>query len=361
MTLNVAVMWPKPRADRWKNALSSPDQYPDLSDGLLFLEKEDIQAFIVDPHGFPLNPFAWHSVFCGLDPLCAARLITKSRRYDAIISVGCTSAPCLAWMKKILGISVPILLIDPLLSDDYPRLKRLQDKTLPLVDKVVVYGRVQLDYLRREYGEKVHAVFVPHRVDTDFYKPMPSGSADPSRRPFILSIGNDTSRDFETLIRAATTCTALDAHGTRVLIHTVRPIHAMSPRVEICRDHISFSNLRELYRQASLIVLPLKDTTHAGGINSLLEAMSMARPVVVSGSRGVIDYVAHNETAYVTEPGDSAGLAQAIEHLLRYPDEAHQLGKNARAFVQETCRNPLYAKTIATFLADLVCTSKNKT
>lgn len=356
MSLRVAVMWPSSRKNRWRSSLEFPAQFPDLSDGLLFLEDEGIHVSIEDSLRFPWNPLAFHSVFCGLDPLRSARVIARIRRYDAIISVGCTSAPFLVWLVKALGIRVPVLLIDPALSNDYPRLKQLQDKVLPFVEKVIVYGHVQLDYLRSEYGARVNAVFIPHRIDTDFYCPESPRSGHDTGDSVILSIGNDISRDFDTLLRAATCCDAIDEFGHRVVIHTSLPVNASCSRVEFRRDYVSFIELRELYRQCSIVVLPLRDTIHAGGINSLLEAMAMGKAVVVSGSRGISDYVVHNETAYVVAPGDSTGMAHAIQHLLESPGEGLRLGQNARAFAVGTCRNSLYARSVAAIIHGMIDT-----
>src|SRR4051812_6372161 len=107
--MKVAVAWPRPRRDLWKLGRERPDLYPDQSDSLLFLEEEGFQVEIEDSLGFPLNPLArMHEFYSGLDPLRAARALLRSRRYDALISVGCSSALSLVQLRRALGLRVPI-------------------------------------------------------------------------------------------------------------------------------------------------------------------------------------------------------------------------------------------------------------
>jgi glycosyltransferase involved in cell wall biosynthesis len=331
------------------------DRYPDLSDALLYLEHEGYQVTIEDSLGIPLNPLArMHEFYSGLDPLRAARVMARSRRYDAIVSVGCSSALFLVRLRRVLDVRVPVVLIDPALSRDYPRRKRLQDVVLPRVEKVVVYGRVQLDYLREEYGDLVDSKFLYHRADTDFYNPALSNATLGGSDRMILSVGTDISRDFDTLVNAVCLSGVVEDFDARCIIRTSLPIASPGPGIEHHREMISYVDLRRLYQRASLFVLPLKDSIHAGGINSLLEAMSMARPIVVTRSRGIVDYVEHKKSALVVEPGDAVGMARAIRHLLENPDEARLLGENARRFVIERCRNAVYAQALGVVLREVI-------
>ena len=88
---------------------------------------------------------------------------------------------------------------------------------------------------------------------------------------------------------------------------------------------------------AVLVVLPLHPSTHAGGITTLLEAMSSGRAVVVSNSPGLGDYLQDGKTCYVVPPGDPVALRKAIERLLADHVLRKTLGANARRFVVENC------------------------
>ncbi|MES1256037.1 MAG: glycosyltransferase family 4 protein [Acidobacteriota bacterium] len=387
--MRIAAVWPRPRKHRWTAGRLAPAQFPDASDALLYLEAEGFEVVIEDSFGIPLNPLVRvHEFYSGLDPARALRLAMRVRRYDAAVCVGDASAFVLMWLRERFGFRLPIVLVDPALSYEYPRRRRLQDYVLPRAQRVVVFGRTQMDYLAREYGPAVHATFLHHRADTEFYRPdfsrsdapaptpvstrastpvptaargarpAPAPTAAGGERPYVLSVGNDVSRDFDTLAKAAAICRASAGFDLRFVVQTTRSVDDPAAVLDLRRDTISYPDLRALYAGASLVVLPLFDKIHAGGINTLLEAMAMARPLVVSASRGMADYVKDGETAAVVGVGDAEAMAQAILALTRAPADAQRLGDNARRFLVEQCDNRVYAKAMAGILCDVVAAAR---
>ena len=350
--LRIGVVWPKPRAARWKLGKTSPTENPDLSDGLLFLEEEGFQVDIEESLPWPFNPLVnVHEFYSALDPIRAARVMARVRRYDAVICVGDATAFFLMALRTLSGSRLPVILIDPALGPGYPRRKRLQDYVLPRVDCVIVFGRVQLDYLRAEYGSTVRPHFIHFRADTDFYQP--SDRTVTTDRPYVFSVGLDAARDFDTLAQAAREFATEPVSDCRVVLHTSKPV-SDPVGLEISSEKVSFVRLRELYARSSVVAIPLRDAIHPGGITALVEAMAMARPIVVSASRGLADYLEDGRNAIVVPPGDARALSSAMATLVRSPEQARRLGEEARRFVVSTCDNRLYAKTLATIIRDVV-------
>ncbi|UIJ43554.1 TIGR03087 family PEP-CTERM/XrtA system glycosyltransferase [Sphingomonas cannabina] len=79
---------------------------------------------------------------------------------------------------------------------------------------------------------------------------------------------------------------------------------------------------------AAVVVAPLK--LARGVQNKVLEAMAMARPVVVSGAAA--EGIDHDGTICVAD--DVAGIADAVVALLDDPDQAEELGRSAREQVK---------------------------
>jgi glycosyltransferase involved in cell wall biosynthesis len=63
---------------------------------------------------------------------------------------------------------------------------------------------------------------------------------------------------------------------------------------------------------------------------SVLEAMSVARPVVATGVGGVPDVVRHGETGLVFPPARMSEMAGALASLARDADRAAALGRAGR-------------------------------
>ncbi len=197
------------------------------------------------------------------------------------------------------------------------------------MDRVLVHSPNQIDLLHRRLGfslEQLH--LVPYGVDTEYWAPGPRvEEAD-----LVLSTGRE-HRDHRTLVDAV--------GGTARLFVTDSSAH--SPRARrrgpqewpewVERRALSHLDLRERYDRAAVVVVPLLPTSYPFGITSLLEAMAMAKPVVVSDTEGLQGIVEHGRTGLLVPPGDATALRRAIRGLLEDADAREGLGQAARAAV----------------------------
>jgi glycosyltransferase involved in cell wall biosynthesis len=62
----------------------------------------------------------------------------------------------------------------------------------------------------------------------------------------------------------------------------------------------------------------------------LFEYMAAGVPIVASDLPSLREVLRHGENAWLVQPGDPAGLAAGIGHLLRYPELAGRLAQTAR-------------------------------
>jgi trehalose synthase len=87
--------------------------------------------------------------------------------------------------------------------------------------------------------------------------------------------------------------------------------------------------INALQRHASVVTQ--KSLAEGFGL-TVTEAMWKARPIVASGVGGISDQITHGEHGLLIEdPRDLPAFGAAIERLLRAPQEAAQLGRNAHA------------------------------
>lgn len=90
-----------------------------------------------------------------------------------------------------------------------------------------------------------------------------------------------------------------------------------------------------IYAMASLLVYPRIRTRTTELTTPLkpLEAMAMARPVMVSDVAAMGELVRYGETGFVFKAGDSADLTKRCVEALKDPARLEQVGKNARAWI----------------------------
>jgi glycosyltransferase involved in cell wall biosynthesis len=211
-------------------------------------------------------------------------------------------------------------------------------------DRVLVYSRTQEAYLRGEVclpPERVRRVY--HHVDHRFFTPQNGQIGD-----YVLSVGRE-KRDYATLLEAVRPL------GVPTILVASSPWSRgeESRRTDLpanvtLRRGLSYVALRDLYDRAALVVLPLQaETDYAAGSTGALEAMAMAKPLVVTGTPGIADYVEDGQTARVVPPADPPALRRAITELLEDHACARRLAAGGRCAVEQGRNLDAYVQTVA--------------
>ena len=79
----------------------------------------------------------------------------------------------------------------------------------------------------------------------------------------------------------------------------------------------------------------IQKSTREGFCLAVTEAMWKGTPVVASNVGGIPSQIEDGQSGYLLEPGDTEGFADRIVHLLKDPDEATELGQQAKERVRE--------------------------
>ncbi len=146
----------------------------------------------------------------------------------------------------------------------------------------------------------------------------------------IYSIGNDGTRDWQTL---------LDAFGNNELFEVVVVCKWLPDKHDLgryrnvtCPTLVKVSDQRGFYEWADVVVIPMRENPYSG-ITVACEAAAMGKPVVSSNTGGVPTYFASDEVVYVA-PEDPAALRSAvldlsIEDMRRLTHRAQQRFKQS--------------------------------
>ena len=167
----------------------------------------------------------------------------------------------------------------------------------------------------------------PFGADTAFYRPTECAPLH------MLSVGV-SGRDFDTLLEAAS---QVDAN--LVVVGSLSPEQrAKAPaNVEIMSEgsyDLPFSKLLALYDSAHFVVVTHHGTNHPFGVNALVEAMAMAKAVILTDGKGIDIDPAALDFGLKVPAHDVAALAAAMRKLLAERESTIQMGKNARRWVE---------------------------
>lgn len=169
----------------------------------------------------------------------------------------------------------------------------------------------------------------------------------------ICSVGSE-ARDYPTLVKAAQ---GLDLEVELVvggggpvaaLLREIGDIH-LPPNIRV-RNKLSWPELRRLYSRSRFVVVPTQDVEFNAGITVVREAMVMGKAVIVTRSRGQVDYVRDGEHGIHVPPGDSLALRAAIEYLINHPQEAERMGRAGRALMEECYTLDIYVARLAAIM-----------
>ena len=193
---------------------------------------------------------------------------------------------------------------------------------LQSIDGLIVVGTNQIPFFE-QYMDRSNIHFIPHGVDTDFFKPGPTTAKITNK---VLFVGN-WLRDFETLVAVAE---ILAAKAPEVVLDIVT-LERNKLLFEGCGNVVFSSGISEdlllrKYWEASLLFVPMKDCT---ANNSVLEGMACGLPIVTTDIGGMRDYL-DESCAVLCNRGDAAGMAEAIIALLSDRKRSAELGARSR-------------------------------
>ena len=221
-----------------------------------------------------------------------------------------------------------IWLTDALAADpDSARVRSTLD-VLRRMDSVFVNSQAQVEPLERALaGTGTRVSFFTFGVDAEFFAARP-----PADRPLVVSVGGDRDRDPSTLFAALAR-----VHEARPDVEiVVQNSSDVPPPAGVTKvPRLSHVELRELYARASVVAVATRPNLHMSGLTVSLESMATARPVVLTRTPGVEDYVADGDNARLVPTEAPEDLADAVVELLDDPTAAHALGRRARAAVED--------------------------
>jgi glycosyltransferase involved in cell wall biosynthesis len=277
----------------------------------------------------------------------------RQRRYRCIVATTETPALPLLILKALGLLRTPVIVTGVALL--HPRnvaglRGALWTRTMRHAETIVVYASAQKAILCELYRiDPARVVFIPLGVDIEFFSPTRSNGAAERSEPFILSVGTNEGKDFRTLVQSVPegcSLVAVTDDGNAEVIRSSKPVGA---HVSIARA-VPIDQLRELYRAATVHVIPLHEAPFSSGQTVLLENMALGKLVIVSDVSGVRDYVEPGVTAAVVPPGDAVALRGAIHTALTLPDARERIGCAATAAVRETYS----ARQFATRLSSVI-------
>jgi len=229
------------------------------------------------------------------------------------------------------------------------RLRFVEERvTNRFVDRVVAVTPAVAEATRREAGlDPERVVTIENGVDVDAWDPERQPRGEVRRELGIqegeLAIGIvghlSPVKGHGDFLRAAANV-AEAAPRIRFLIVGEGPLRASLQELAASlgvRDRVIFTGLRaDIPRVLSALDIVAISSHTEGMSNALLEAMAMARPVVLTSVGGNTDVAQDGVTGRHVPPRDPAALGRVLLELVGAPGARQSLGAAARRHVAQT-------------------------
>ncbi len=301
-------------------------------------------------------------------PVAQAWLAFHRRRaFDAVLTDGEHIGIPLALLLKLFNYRMAHVTVGHRITAPKKRPFFRWLKAHSHISRIALHAKRQHELGIHELGiEPSKLALVPYQVDTEFWRPQPV-----AEERMVCSAGLEF-RDYPTLVAA------VEGSDIRVVIGAAshwskrRNTAAGEQPSNVTVDRFDYFGLRDLYARSSIVVVPLDETDFQAGITTVLEAMSMAKPVVVTHTQGQTDVVLDRRTftrgmtprarpssflstlaeaaavtlepsGFYVPPGDHEALRRAIAYLLEHPEERKCLGAAGRRAVERLTRVDQYA------------------
>ncbi len=190
---------------------------------------------------------------------------------------------------------------------------------LSKLDGAIAVGENQVEFLK-ESLQLENIAFIPHGVDTDFFKPDLS-----KKEPKTLIFVGSHLRDFEVLNYCIPRIADIISNlKVNVIIKPTDKAKITDHKSITVHSNISDIELRDLYNCSTLLFLPMKNST---ACNSILEGLACGLPVVTTDIGGNRFYLEGTKNVLVPK-GDNNYYIEAVISMLSNPENL-QLATNS--------------------------------
>lgn len=289
--------------------------------------------------------------------ILALRVVWELRKFDAIYATGEDVGLPLAALLRILKFNRPKLVLrteQPVFGRNQFRqyiYKRIFKFAVNRIDVIFTRTQAHAKYFEENFRlHKTKVCFSPETTDIKFFsvdtQPLDLARLDLIPKPYIVSAGLEM-RDYETLIAAVENLPvhALICAGSPWAKVQFNASNGSLPD-NVTIDSFSQLEMREIYRLAEFVVLPIKQTMRACGMNVILEAWGMGKAVIASKTQGLTSYIEDGINGLFVSPEDVNELRDAIMYLLNSPEKVKCVGQSGYSQVTPKLGMESYLETV---------------
>lgn len=221
------------------------------------------------------------------------------------------------------------------------------------LDKIIFMGEKTLEKALQNNVPEKHQNYISWGVDLDFFSNFIEAQTEAPRQDYFLAVGY-CNRDYKMLIELFKGLDFDlrifgDPGRNEKISKKVPPNVYLDEKLK--PSITSTGQLRKEYYNALGVVIPLtKQSNSAQGSTVMLEAMAMAKPIIVTDNDHYTIDVEKERIGFKIPLGDADGWRQAMQYLIDHPEEAKEMGQRGLALCQKKYNYSAFSRSLATQL-----------
>lgn len=217
-------------------------------------------------------------------------------------------------------------------------------KFFPAIEKFVVYSTMERALYSELFGIPIDRFdFVYWGVDAPIKSPDPLNYA----QPYFVALGGE-ARDYRSLIETA----RLRPNYKFVIIarsNSVDETHL--PKNVVLKINAPYQEAWSSVWHAEASLIPLRTGQTPNGHVTLVGSMLLGKPIIITDSAGVRDYVKHKESAILVPAKSPAKFAEALDEINADSALGPKIAADAKRFALQNCTEQAVAKYVERFLS----------
>ena len=277
--------------------------------------------------------------------------LKRLNAYDVIIATTDSIALGLAYFKQQNRLSPNIIYLNMGLVGALERMKRsdgvlfneykeMCSRYIQQCRLVWSAGKREEQFFSSEYERcREKFVYSPWGIDIEFWKPDTSLVNKEKR---ILFVGNDRNRDFNQVLEISRQRPDIQFNFVTLRIDQSN----CGPNVRLYQGSLtnrflSDLELRTLYNESALVILPLSESLQPSGQSVSLQAMACGRPVAITKTSGLWDLtLMRNEENCLLITTGVKGFVDVIDELDYRSNYFYNIGNMARKTIVKHLQTP---------------------
>lgn len=274
------------------------------------------------------NLIAWQQYYGLMYAFYCMIFRVKKRNYCMIMTfIYRQRSGCLGWLQKFVATKI--------LNSKY-------------IDRVLVFSSSEREYYQKIFGitgEK----FISIKLGLE---DLTTGIRKGPGKGYILSAGR-SNRDYSFLINALVG----EKYQVKIVCDALP-----AGRIENIQilDNVYYEHFFQMIADCYCVVIALKDSEISSGQLVILQAMQFGKPVIVTKSKAVTDYVTDGEEGFII-PKEKSKLMEKLDLLFNDKKLYVSMCENARACYEKNFSMRSLAKQVADcYVKDMCEKNENK-